>query len=78
MHWISIKQRKPKEMSMCFVINIKRPGRVVYAIYNASYDEWMVADYAKSLEFPLEVSHYIEMPPFPQEPFKKTKKSCRK
>lgn len=71
MQWISFKKRKPDDMCLCWVINIKRPGRVLFAIYNKSYDEFLEHEWSKTLDFPLEVSHYIVMPDFPKETFKK-------
>jgi hypothetical protein len=67
MKWISVKDKKPKNMIVALVCNCK--GWMVRSIatYHADYDVWVLADMNYHDTVTLDVTHYIEIPPWPRE-----------
>ena len=71
MNWISVKEELPEKDCVCIIWNEKRPYILRISIYTSLYKEFMDSECFKTLEFPLEVTHYI---PMPDTPLKKRKK----
>ncbi len=65
MEWIKFADNPPETDCICVIWNENRPFKYLLAIYSAREKEFMEIEYAKTLEFPLAVTHYIILPPTP-------------
>jgi hypothetical protein len=67
MIWKKVSDGLPGVDCMCLVVNIKRPFSKEIAIYQRYCEEFMHQNYSRILDFPLHVTHYIQIPEPPDE-----------
>lgn len=66
MDWISIKESKPKDYTVCLVCNNRYGLTVFWALYIEKPDCFQMVDPERNEHAILDVTHWIEIPKVPK------------
>ncbi len=67
MKWNKYPDKKPESDMICYVCNIKAGSYQFVAIYHKNYDYFSWNEPGLYHQPPIEVTHWIELPPPPRE-----------